>query len=190
MRAKVSPTSQRKRRIGPLLIILGMMNGVPAGASSSLLQVPFFPDKTDQCGPAALAGVLSFWGKTTTSVELRQEMYTAKLHGTLPMDLVLTAQAHGLKADMVRGTLDLLRTELAAGRPVVVMLNTGFALAPADHYVIITGIDDERKGIYMHSAGKENQFYPEKKFLRQWEKTDNWTLVARLPDGTDASHEK
>ena len=52
---------------------------------------------------ATLAGVLSFWGKSTDPRQLRQEMYLAKLHGTLPMDLVLSAQHHGLKAEMIRG---------------------------------------------------------------------------------------
>src|SRR5207247_2100689 len=127
-----SPSAfRRKRRIGWLILALWMITSSPAGASSPLrLDVPFFPDKTDQCGPATLAGVLSFWGKSINPQQLRQEMYLAKLHGTLPMDLMLTARAHGLKAEMVQGNLEMLRAELEAGRPVLVMLNTGFSMVP------------------------------------------------------------
>src|SRR5690349_14995906 len=129
-----SPAFRRKCRIGCLIIALVfdlVMISNPVRASSPLfLKVPFFPDKTDQCGPATLAGVLSFWGKPVQFDQLREEMYVKKLRGTLPMDLMLTAKEHGLKTEMVRGNLDTLRTELQAGRPVVVMLNSGLAIAP------------------------------------------------------------
>ena len=144
-----------------------------------LLEVPFFPDKTNQCGPSALAGVLSFWGKPADPAKLREEMYLDKLKGTLPMDLLLTAKAHGLKTQMVRGDLDILRSELKQGRPVLILLNQGFNSLPVDHYVIVTGFHDDRKGLYMHSADEENVFVPYKKILRQWEKTDYWTLLTR-----------
>jgi len=163
-----------------LLAVIASM----AGASTLpalQLKVPFYPDRTDQCGPATLAGVLTFWGKPIEPKQLREEMYLAKLHGTLPMDLVLTAKNHGLKTEMVRGDLDILRSELSAGRPVLAMLNTGFSAVPVDHYVIVTGLDDRRGGVIMHSAGKQNQYMSNKKFLKQWEKTDYWTLLMRLP---------
>jgi ABC-type bacteriocin/lantibiotic exporter with double-glycine peptidase domain len=150
-------------------------------AAVILLKVPFFPDRTDQCGPATLASLLSFWGKAATPQQLRGELYVAKLHGTLPMDLVLTAESHGLKTEMTRGDLAVLRTELEAGYPVVAMLNRGFTSVPLDHYVIVTGIDDDRKGLFMHSAGKKNQFIPYKKFEGQWKKADFWAMLARVP---------
>jgi ABC-type bacteriocin/lantibiotic exporter with double-glycine peptidase domain len=150
-------------------------------AAIVLLKVPFFPDKTDQCGPATLAEVLSYWGKTADPKELSREMYLAKLHGTLPMDLMLTAESHGLKTEMIRGNMASLQSELEAGRPVLAMLNLGFSVVPVEHYVVVTGFNDEKKGLYMHSAGKENQFIPYKKFLREWEKTDDWAMLSRLP---------
>ena len=150
-------------------------------SSRAFLKVPFFPDKTDQCGPSTLASVLSFWGRGGDPTQLRREMYVAKLHGTLPMDLLITAQNHGLKADMVRGDLNTLRAELNAGRPVIAMLNLGFLILPVDHYVVVTGFDDERKGLFAHSGGTENEFMYYKQFLRQWEKTDDWTLLTRVP---------
>jgi ABC-type bacteriocin/lantibiotic exporter with double-glycine peptidase domain len=160
-------------------MLLGVWSMIATSASAARLTVPFFPDKSDQCGPATLASVLSFWGKPTTPTRLRQELYLAKLHGTLPMDLLLTAQAHGLKADMVAGNLDTLRAEVGAGRPVIAMLNRGFEIAPINHYVVVTGFDETRQGLFVHSGGTKNQFIPYAAFLRQWKKTDYWTLLAR-----------
>jgi ABC-type bacteriocin/lantibiotic exporter with double-glycine peptidase domain len=149
--------------------------------SQILLKIPFFRDTTDQCGPATLAEILGFWGKAANPTLLRKEMYQAKLHGTLPMDLMLAAESHGLKTELVRGDVSQLQSELRAGRPVLAMLNFGFSFMPMDHYVVVTGFDENRRGFFVHSAGKENQFLSYKKFRQAWEKTDYWTMLARLP---------
>ena len=104
-------------------------------------------------------------------------MYLAKMHGTLPMDLMFTAESHGLHTRLIRGSMDDIRSELRAGRPVLAMLNLGFSILPMDHYVVMTGFDEDRKGFYVHSANHENQFIPDKKFRRAWGKTDYWTML-------------
>ncbi len=146
-----------------------------------LLQVPFFPDKTDQCGPATLAEVLSFWGKEVTPAELSKEIYQRKLHGTLPMDMVLAAQSHtGCKPRWcAERSSNASKSELSAGRPVLAMLNTGFVAVPVDHYVVVTGFDERRSGLYLHSANAKNQFISYKKFLKEWNKTDDWAMLAQ-----------
>jgi ABC-type bacteriocin/lantibiotic exporter with double-glycine peptidase domain len=154
---------------------------VAASPAAVRLEVPFFPDRTDQCGPSTLAGVLSFFGKPIEPKQLKQEMYVAKLNGTLPMDLVYAAESHGLKTEMVRGDLDKVRGELTEGRPVLAMLDVGYTVMPMHHYVTITGFDEGRKGLYAHSAGKANQFFSYKKFLKQWNKTDNWAVFFKQP---------
>jgi ABC-type bacteriocin/lantibiotic exporter with double-glycine peptidase domain len=161
------------------LLGIVLLGGIARAAGLDQLKVPFYPDRTDQCGPSTLAGILSFWGHTINPVQLRKEMYLAKLHGTLPMDLVFAAQAHGLKAQMVEGTLRMVKAEIKAGRPVLAMLDLGFSGIPVEHYVIVTGYSEERQGVYAHSAGTANQFMPYSKFLKQWEKTDFWAMIAQ-----------
>lgn len=161
-------------------IFLAASPGISSTQGSSIsLDVPFFADTTDQCGPSTLAAVLTFWGHSADPTALKRELYTAKLHGTLPMDLVLGARAHGLKADMARGDLAVLQSELRAGRPVIAMINVGFALVPIDHYVVITGFDDDHQRLTAHSAGAEHKMFSYKSFLRAWEKTDFWMMTAR-----------
>ncbi|MDE3118842.1 MAG: C39 family peptidase, partial [Nitrospirota bacterium] len=145
------------------------------------IPVPFFPDDKDQCGPATLASVLTFWGVPTDPQDLRKEVYTPRLGGALPMDLLLAAQARGLDTAIYSGGLDDLKSELAAGHPLVALLNLGSALFPQGHYVVVTGYDDRRQGVYVHSGPLRDDFVPYERFLRSWEKTGRLTLLV-LPD--------
>lgn len=139
--------------------------------------VPFFPDDTDQCGPATLASVLTYWGIPSNPQALKEEIYLPRLRGTLPIDLLLAAQARGLMAGFYSGSLDDVRDELAAGHPLVAFLNLGYPIFPQGHYVVITGFDDQRQGLYVHSGVEQDVFLPYERFLRSWEKTGRWTLL-------------
>ena len=143
-----------------------------------LLGVPFFPDKTDQCGPSALASLLSYWGRPADLADLRREIYLDKLGGALPMDLLIAARAHGLAATMSSGSLEALKADLDAGRPVVAFVNLGLKLVPIGHFLVVTGYDEARGGIYAHTGAEKNSFIPYARFRKQWERTGRWTLVA------------
>ena len=143
--------------------------------------VPFFPDDTDQCGPATLASVMTYWGIPSSPQALREEIYLPRLGGTLPIDLLLAAQAHGLRAEFYSGSLDNMRAEVKAGYPLVAFLNLGYTIFPRGHYVVITGFDDARQGVYVHSGLGRDVFVPYAQFLRSWEKMGRWTLLV-FPD--------
>jgi ABC-type bacteriocin/lantibiotic exporter with double-glycine peptidase domain len=143
-----------------------------------MLGVPFFPDKTDQCGPSALASVLAFWGRPADPLELKREIYVPKLGGTLPMDLLIAARSHGLAAEMSSGSLDGLKADLDAGRPVIAFVNLGWRFLPIGHFMVVTGYDEARRGVFAHSGLKKDAFVPYGRFLKQWDKTGRWALVA------------
>jgi ABC-type bacteriocin/lantibiotic exporter with double-glycine peptidase domain len=140
------------------------------------LPVPFFPQTSDQCGPSSLASVLAYWGHPVEPRVLRSEIYQAKLHGTLPMDLMFGAQSHGLVADMHNGSLDELHREIDAKRPVIVYLNLGYTFMPIGHFVVVTGYNE--RGVFAHSASHADQFFAVQAFEKKWSKTDHWLLVA------------
>lgn len=153
-----------------------------------LVAVPFFPDNTDQCGPATLASVLTYWGVPTNPMTLKEQIYLPRLRGTLPIDLLLAAQAHGLRAESYTGSLDNVRSELEAGHPLVALLNLGYELFPQGHYVVITGYDDQRQGVYVHSGLERDEFLSYERFLRGWEKTGRWTLRILPQEGHVRAH--
>lgn len=142
-----------------------------------LLGVPFFPDKTDQCGPSALASVLAFWGKAAEPKELRREIYLDKLGGALPLDLALAARRRGLAAEMTNGTVDALKDDLDGGRPVIAFVNLGWSFLPIGHFLVVTGYDEEKGGFYAHSGTRKDAFVPYGRFRRQWERAGRWALV-------------
>ncbi|MDP3543602.1 MAG: C39 family peptidase [Elusimicrobiota bacterium] len=154
-----------------------------AGASWDVprLEVPFFPDGSDQCGPSALASVLTYWGRHAQPADLRRELYQAKLRGTLPVDLLLAARARGLKAEMTGGSLETLRGEIDAGRPVIAFVNFGFRFLPVGHFMVVTGYDDARGGVIAHSGKRKNEFLAYRRFQRIWDMTGRWALLASLP---------
>ena len=158
-----------------------------------LLDVPFFPDKTDQCGPSALASILSFWGRAVEPAALKKEIYLAHLKGSLPIDLLLAAKKRGFEARLYGGSIDDLKSELGKGHPLVAYINRGFNLFPIGHYVVVCGYDEPRRGFFIHSGLSKNRFMSYRSFLRSWNKTQRSTLLILPPAHDEESpqdHEK
>jgi hypothetical protein len=146
------------------------------------LDVPLFPDRSDRSGPAALAGVLGFWGNEVTVAALKKEIRRASLKDSPLLDLVLTAQDYGMSARLLDGGLPQLKKELDAGHPVVAFVDRG-ALVPVERYLVVTGYDARRNGVYVNSDAGKNAFMAEELFERQWERTERWALLI-LPLGS------
>lgn len=145
------------------------------------LTVPFFPDRTDQCGPSALASVLAFWGAGVDPGRLKAAAYSARLKGSLPVDLLLTARERGMRAEMFDGTLARVKAELDAGRPVVAFINRGWRSIPIGHFLVLTGYDDERGAVYAHSGGTRDAAISYRKFGSAWDKASRWGLLVQPP---------
>ncbi|MBI3297650.1 MAG: peptidase C39 family protein [Elusimicrobia bacterium] len=145
------------------------------------LKTPFYTNQSAQCGPAALASVLAFYGKKTAPERIREAIYRDDLNGSLSVDMLLAAQSYGMSAEMLEGGLHRLKAELDAGHPLIAFLNLGTRLTPIGHYVVVTGYDDARQGVLAHSGTKQDGLISYARFSRQWEKTDRWALLV-LPD--------
>lgn len=144
--------------------------------------VPFYEDDTDQCGPATLASVLTHAGRPTHPSELKPEIYSSETRGTLPMDLLPAVEDRGLSAEVVNSTLAELRQNIRDGRPVLAYLNLGLKFYPQGHYVVVTGYDDERGGVYAHDAKIRDKFIPYPRFMKGWNKTGRWALTVTPRD--------
>lgn len=149
--------------------------------------VAFFPQDVDQCGPAALAMVLSWSGLPVTPAELAAETYTPDKKGSLQSALVAAARRHGRIAYPLSGP-DRVFAEIAAGRPVIVLLNLGFFWFPRWHYAVLTGYDRSAGTVTLHSGERAGQQLSFHVFGNVWKRSGYWGLLILPPTATAVDH--
>jgi len=149
----------------------------PGGEEGPRLAVPYHSDRRDQWGPASLAGILNFWGHPATAESLRKEIYFPKQPGSVALDLKNAARARGLSAEMSTGTMESLKKELDAGRPVIVLVNTGFKYTPISSYMVVSGYNDWLGGVYAHFGPNKDFFLKYRQFETDWKKAGRWILL-------------
>lgn len=143
--------------------------------------VPFFPQEELQCGPAALAMVLNWSGVAVEPSDLTSEVYTPGLKGSLQNSLIGAARRHGRVAYPIAG-IEALMSEIAAGQPVIVLVNLGFFWYPQWHYAVVIGYDQKEEKIILHSgftAGEVLSFWT---FNNIWKRGDYWGLLVLPPN--------
>ncbi len=139
--------------------------------------VPFFSNTTDQCGPAALTSVLRYWQKDVTMASVKAEIYTPKIHGTLPMDMKPALTKHGLTGEVISGSFEDIKVEIRRKHPVIAYLDFGTRKHPIGHFLVVTGFDDQRQGLYVHSGSAKDKFASYRRFSRGWKDADHWMLI-------------
>ena len=72
---------------------------VAAGRGHLITTVPFIPQDAYQCGPAALAMVLRYWGAAADAEEIGRALYLPSAQGVLNLELEFEARGSGLGAD-------------------------------------------------------------------------------------------
>jgi ABC-type bacteriocin/lantibiotic exporter with double-glycine peptidase domain len=141
--------------------------------------VPFYKQNEDTCGPAALAGVLAYWGRSDTLDEITAQIYIPKLRGTLPMDMESYARKAGFDTSSFAGTLDDLRSSLLLDVPVICLLDPGFGIYRRPHYIIAVGFDDENAVLIQHDGLRANSVMGYDDFDKAWKRGGRWMLVIR-----------
>jgi ABC-type bacteriocin/lantibiotic exporter with double-glycine peptidase domain len=150
--------------------------------------VPFYRQGENSCGPAALAGVASFWGQQVNVEQIITRVYLPELRGTLPMDMERFMREEGFQTSSSSGTLDDLKAGVRKNIPVICLLDLGFSLYHKPHYVTVIGFDDTNGVVIAHDGVNANTVIGYEKFLKEWVRAGNWMLVA-LP-GTHSEKDK
>ena len=141
--------------------------------------VPFYPQKEDQCGPASLASVLNYWNANVTYDEVADALFSKSARGTLTIDMMLYAKKRGFDAEQFRGSMEQLRDSVDSGYPLIVLVDFGISLIQVNHFMVVIGYTNE--GVIVNSGKTPNKFLHEKDFLSSWKKTGYWTLLIRRP---------
>ena len=170
------------------LLPAGRMPQVSAGPAAARVDVPFFPQDELQCGPAALAMALDWSGLAVRPAELVPEVFTPGREGSLQSALLGAARRHGRVAYPLAGSEALL-AEIAAGHPVIVLVNLGLSWYPKWHYAVVVGYDRDAGEVILHSGRTANERLTWRLFLNIWQRSDSWGLLvlppSRLPATAD-----
>jgi len=170
--ATVAPQAQSLRDLRP--------SGLPPRAE--LVEVPFYPENDNQCGPATLAMALNAAGAKVSPEMLKDQVYLPDRKGSLQVEMLSAARRNGMIAlELAPQLADALR-EVAAGTPVVVLQNLGLDAYPLWHYALVVGYDLDRAELTLRSGLERRQTLPLALFENTWRQGGYWAMVAVPPD--------
>ena len=146
---------------------------VAAGQGHLITTVPFIAQDAYQCGPAALAMVLRYWGAPADAEEIGRALYLPSAQGVLNLELEFEARRRGFRT--------LAKTELRRGRPVIVFQNLGRGPVSVPHFAVLLGYDDRAEVVVLHSGATPYQVLSYAEFLRTWAVRRGWSLLITPP---------
>lgn len=144
---------------------------------TELEQTPFYPQTQHQCGPAALATVLQYYGVDATPERLSGQVYIPGRKGSLQIEMTAAARQHGMLPYELQPRLIDLFTEVAAGHPVLVLQNLGLEWYPQWHYAVVIGYDIQNQEVILRSGTTERWVTAFKVFERTWQRAGFWALA-------------
>jgi len=150
-------------------------------AQQELQTVPFFPQEKYQCGPAALATVLSFSGLTIDPQDLVPKVYVPDRQGSFQVEMMAATRSLNRIPLQIDPTLASLLAWVDHGQPVLTLQNLGLDWYPNWHYAVVVGYDLDREQIIMRSGTIERYVVKMPVFERTWRRSDFWAMVSLTP---------
>ena len=150
---------------------------VAAGQGHLIADVPFIPQEAYQCGPAALAMVLRYWGADADPEEIGRALYLPSARGVLNLELEFEARRRGFAAQAFEGTLERAKAELRRNRPVIVFQDLGRGPVSVPHFAVLLGFDDRSEVVVLHSGTTAYHVLSYAEFLRTWAAHRAWSLL-------------
>lgn len=129
--------------------------------------------------------MLAHDGVAVTADELVPQVYVEGLRGSLQAELLGATRRHGRVPYVLAPSIGAVEAELRAGRPVLVLQNLGIARFPVWHYAVVVGMDGER--FVLRSGTEERRIESARRFLRSWQRGEQWAFVAVTPGEIPAS---
>jgi tetratricopeptide (TPR) repeat protein len=146
-----------------------------------LTRVPFYPQKEYQCGPAALATLISDQGHQVDLARLTERVYIPRRKGSLQLELVSAARDFGLIPYILSPKLEVLLHEVKAKRPVLVLQNLGVSWYPQWHYAVVVGYNLPEKELILRSGEIERYRLNLYTFEHTWRRGKYWAMILLKP---------
>lgn len=170
-----SPCGGPVRLIAAGLLVLAAV-GCAGGPRRGVEGVPDVRQaEAVDCGAAATAALLGYWGVPVPRAEVRAACET-DAEGMAAGALRAFIRGRGLEAFVIRGTADDLAYELGEGRPVL----AGLVRGGRSHFVLVTGVAPGGVRLLDPAEGVRHQAWAS--FEREWSAAANLLLVA-FPGG-------
>jgi tetratricopeptide (TPR) repeat protein len=147
-----------------------------------LSEVPFFPQKDYQCGPAALATALADAGVKITPDDLVEQVYLPERHGSLQVEMLAAARRYGIVSYQLAPRFEDLLREVAAGNPVIVLQDYGVWPVSIWHYAVVVGYDYQKGELLLRSGEKPKLSIPFAVLEYTWKESEYWAMVTMPPD--------
>lgn len=152
-----------------------------------LEDVPFYPQERYQCGPASLAMMLNSQGLQTDPEILKELVYIPGREGSLQVEMVAAARAHGMLVYPLEKELESVLGEVASGNPVLVMQNLRFGWWPQWHFAVVIGYDAGERDLILHTDTRKREAIDLEVFSNTWGRADNWAVTILPPDRVPAT---
>lgn len=154
---------------------------VPDLAAVELADVPFYAQEDHHCGPASLLTVLEASGVEVDYSKVVDHVYVPGLEGSLQAELQAAGRSFGRIAYPVPPRPEAVLAEVAAGRPVLVLLNLGLPNRAVWHYAVVVGYDARKNRVVLRSGRTERSVQKAPAWLRRWDWAGRWGLVLLRP---------
>ena len=147
-----------------------------------LTEVPFFPQQAYQCGPAALATILTQQGVEITPDQLTPQIYIPQRQGSLQIEIIRTIREYNLVPYVIEPDLHNLLTEVKMGRPVLVLQNLGVSWYPQWHYAVVVGYNLQDELVILRSGQIKRYAVSLRTFEHTWRRAKHWAVLALRPN--------
>ena len=146
-----------------------------------LIETPFYPQVTDQCGPSALAAILNSSGVAVTPEALKSRIYIPGREGSLQIELLAASRGYGRMPYLIDTNVSALLSEVRAGRPVLVLQNLGSKRRPVWHYAVVVGYLAGEKRFILRSGDQKRHVTDVSRFARTWQRAGYWGVLVLEP---------
>lgn len=144
----------------------------------------------DESGSAAVLALALGWSGQSASPALLTRVADGAQPAGTQADLVAAIRRHGRLAYSLRDMGGLLR-EVAAGRPVAVMLDvSSISIAPQLRYAVVTGYDLASGEIMLSGKDRHRQVMALRQFERSWAASNRWGLLVLKPGDLPAAADR
>ncbi len=142
-----------------------------------MLRVPSFLQTAYQCGPAALAMVLNFYGADVIPDDITASVYSTALKGTLITDLKNYARKFFPRTKIAKLDMCELLAYISKGVPPILFVDLGGSIVKRPHYLVATGYDLDKGIVYVHTGYEANAPSDMGSLEEAWKKTGHLAII-------------